>query len=369
MSMDQPLSILILGASYGILPATKLVLAGHKVTVVGRPAEIAAMAATGIALHLSARETGTLLCLRLSAVVERAAGPGQLTLRSPQTVDPDACDLVVFAMQEPQYAAPEVIALMGRIARSARPCLSIMNMPPLPFLERLPGIDTHFLICISSAAWAGFDPACVTLASPDPQAVRPDPSQPGTLQVTLASNFKMAPLPDPRHQALLVRIAADVDALRVDAGNGNMVTPRVRFIAHSSLYVPLAKWPMLIAGNCRCLTDHGPISIREAVWSDPRQSRVLYDWVCGVAQSLGAKEADLVSFERYAEAARGLSLPSSLARGLSSGAEAVERIDLLIQALARSRGQFHPALDGIVKLIDEALEVNRRSRTTNAAAR
>lgn len=93
MSTDQPLSILILGASYGILPATKLALAGHRVTVVGRPAEIATMAVTGIELRVPARETGDLLHLRLYAVAERAAGAGQLTLRSPQTADPDACDL------------------------------------------------------------------------------------------------------------------------------------------------------------------------------------------------------------------------------------------------------------------------------------
>jgi hypothetical protein len=367
MSMSQPLSILILGASYGLLPATKLALAGHNITIVGRPAEIASIAATGTELRLPARENGAQLSLRLSATMEHATGPEQLTLRTPQTVDPDAFDLVVLAMQEPQYAAPEVLDLMGRIAHSAKPCLSIMNMPPLPFLERLPSINTDCLPAIFSAAWAGFDPACVTLASPDPQAVRPNPSQPGILQVTLASNFKMAPLPNPKHQALLVRIAADVDALRVDDGNGHKVTPRVRFIAHPSLYVPLAKWPMLIAGNCRCLTARGPIAIGEAVWSDLEQSQALYEWVCTVAQSLGAKETDLVSFDRYAKAARGLSLPSSLARGLSSGAQAVERIDLLVQALARSKSQCHPALDGIVKLITDALERNRGSNPVNAA--
>jgi hypothetical protein len=60
-------------------------------------------------------------------------------------------------------------------------------------------------------------------------------------------------------------------------------------------------------------------------------------------------------------------MPSSLARGLSSGAQAVERIDLLVQALARSKLQSHPALDGIVKLINEALDHNRGSHPVNAA--
>ena len=45
--------------------------------------------------------------------------------------------MIALAMQEPQYSAPAVRGLMTRIAAGRKPCLSIMNMPPLPFLRRI----------------------------------------------------------------------------------------------------------------------------------------------------------------------------------------------------------------------------------------
>jgi hypothetical protein len=45
---------------------------------------------------------------------------------------------------------------------------------------------------------------------------------------------------------------ADVEAVRPDPGGGSLEIP-VRFKVHDSLFVPLAKWPMLIAGNYRCI--------------------------------------------------------------------------------------------------------------------
>ena len=44
-------------------------------------------------------------------------------------------------MQEPQYRSPGVRELLDRVALSRKPCMSIMNMPPLPYLARIPGVD------------------------------------------------------------------------------------------------------------------------------------------------------------------------------------------------------------------------------------
>jgi len=41
-------------------------------------------------------------------------------------------DLVGLAMQEPQYTNHTIRVLMIKIAAANLPCLSIMNMPPLP---------------------------------------------------------------------------------------------------------------------------------------------------------------------------------------------------------------------------------------------
>ena len=355
-----PLCIGVLGASYGLLPAIKLALAGHRVAVVGRQTEIVSIAATGAALYLPARETGEELILTVPAQVGGIPVSGALTLLTPDLVQPRDFDLVILAMQEPQYTAPEIAALMTRIAQASVPCLSIMNMPPLPFLVRL-GIgnaDTLAMAYSAASVWAGFDPALITLASPDPQAFRPDPEQPGRLCVTLPSNFKVAPFADPAHQAMLTRVAADIDALRVGP---RQLTPRVRFIAHASALVPMAKWPMLLVGNCRCLTEDGVRSIADAVWADVAASRRLYDWVADLTIQLGASPSDLVPFARYAAAARQLSLPSSLARGLTSGGCAVERYDLLVQRLANGQNATNPQLTAIIDRIDAQLLRNRRA--------
>ena len=82
---------------------------------------------------------------------------------------------------------------MGRIARSRKPCLAIMNMPPLPYLKRIPGLSTETLeACYADQAFEDFDPALTTLASPDPQAFRPPDQPKNVLHVGLPTNFKAA---------------------------------------------------------------------------------------------------------------------------------------------------------------------------------
>jgi hypothetical protein len=44
-------------------------------------------------------------------------------------------------MQEPQYRSPGVRELLDAVAKSRVPCMSIMNMPPLPYIKRIPGLD------------------------------------------------------------------------------------------------------------------------------------------------------------------------------------------------------------------------------------
>ena len=53
----------------------------------------------------------------------------------------------------------------------------------------------------------------------------------------------------------------------------------VKLKVHDSVFVPLAKWAMLLTGNYRCVTKDGPRSIKEAVHTNPRESHAVYDWV------------------------------------------------------------------------------------------
>src|SRR5438046_10156498 len=70
---------------------------------------------------------------------------GSLTATTPDAADPGNFDLIVLGMQEAQYGSSGVRELMGRVARSRKPSLAIMNMPPLPYLKRIPGLQTDSL--------------------------------------------------------------------------------------------------------------------------------------------------------------------------------------------------------------------------------
>jgi hypothetical protein len=170
----------------------------------------------------------------------------------------------------------------------------------------------------------GFDPQFMTLCSPDPQAFRPPEEKPNVLQVTLPTNFKVARFASDKYTAMLRNMAADIEAIRYDTGQGKIELP-VKLKVHDSIFVPLAKWAMLLTGNYRCVTKGGARSIKEAVHSDVETSRSVYNWVCGLCVKLAASREDLVPFEKYASAAQSLVRPSSAARALFAGAPNIER--------------------------------------------
>jgi hypothetical protein len=349
--------VLILGASYGSLFSTKLLMAGHRVSLV----------CTRPTADLINRE-GTVVRLPIKgckAPVDIASKKlsGELSAATPDDVDPGAFDLIVLGMQEAQYGSGGVRQLMSRVAQSGKPCLAIMNMPPLPYLKRIPGLSTDALeACYADpGVWKNLDPALVTLASPDPQAFRPPDQPKNVLQVGLPTNFKAARFDGADATALLRALETDIEAARFDPGDGPIEIP-VKLKVHDSVFVPLAKWPMLIAGNYRCIRRDDMIPIKEAVHANLNLSREVYDWVRTLCVSLGADDEDLVPFEKYAKAAEGLGKPSSAARALFGGAEHIERVDSLIRRIARQKGLQSDTLDEIVTLVDERLATNRAAR-------
>ena len=133
----------------------------------------------------------------------------------------------------------------------------------------------------------------------------------------------------------------------------------VKLKVHDSVFVPLAKWAMLLTGNYRCVTSEGARSIKDAVHTDIDESRAIYDWVCDLCITLGADPGDMVPFEKYAAAAKGLVRPSSAARALFAGAPNIERVDKLVQLIAAQRGMQNKTVDETVALVDAQLESNR----------
>jgi hypothetical protein len=347
--------ILILGASYGSLLASKLLFGGHEVKLVCLPAEADLINSEGFRVRMPVRGRAE------QVEIDSRKLPGKVSAGGTGDVNPADYDLVGLAMQEPQYRSPGVRELLAEVGRSRVPCMSIMNMPPLPYLRRIPGLDAEALkpAYTDASVWDTFDPKLLTLCSPDPQAVRPPDEKVNVLQVTLPTNFKVARFDDPKHTALLRQLEQDVDAVRFPAPEGPIELP-VKLRLSESIFVPLAKWSMLLAGNYRCITPDGMRTAQEAVHSDIAQSKSVYDFVYDVCKRLGARDEDLVPFEKYAAAAQSLSRPASAARALQNGAPYIERADKLVQLVARLLGLRHPEIDRIVDLVDTRLHANRQ---------
>jgi hypothetical protein len=348
-------NILILGASYGSLLASKLLFAGHSVKLVCLPAEVELINAEGFRVRLPVKGRPDPI------EIDSRKLPGKVSAAGPGEVKPSDYDLIGLAMQEPQYGAAGVRPLLDAVGRSRVPCMSIMNMPPLPYIRRIKGLDHDALkpAYTDPSVWDCFDPATLTLCSPDPQAIRPPQERVNVLQVTLPTNFKVARFDAAGPTAMLARLQEDIEAVRLDMPQGRIELP-VKLKLHESIFVPLAKWAMLLAGNYRCVTEGDPRNINDAVHADLERSRSVYDFVVGLCLELGAARDDLVPFEKYAAAAQGLTRPSSAARALANGAQNIERADKLVQLIARQKGRSHPVIDATVALVDAKLQANRR---------
>src|SRR3569832_1415204 len=89
--------ILFLGASYGSLLASKLLYAGHEVTLVCLPAEAELFNAEGFRVRMPIRGRAE------PVVIDSRLLPGKVRAAGTKEVRPADFDLVCLAMQEPQY--------------------------------------------------------------------------------------------------------------------------------------------------------------------------------------------------------------------------------------------------------------------------
>jgi hypothetical protein len=352
--MATSYKILIMGASYGSLLGAKMALAGQTVKLVCLPEEVELINSEGARVRMAARGVEGLVELNSQDM------PGDLSAAGPGDVDPADYDLIALAMQEPQYGVPAVSELLGRVANSGKPCMSIMNMPPLTYLRRFPSLDAEALKSsyTKPSVWDDFDPALMTLCSPDPQAFRPPTEKINVLQVGLPTNFKSARFESDANTQILRDIEAGIQAIRYEV-DGSMVELPVKLRVHDSIFTPLAKWSMLVAGNYRCVQKDEMRPIKEAVHSDLDASRSAYEWVVDLCVKMGADRGDLVPFEKYANAALSLVNPSSAARALANGAPNIERVDKLVQSVAAQFDMQSDVVDETVVLVDGWLEKNR----------
>lgn len=424
-------NVLILGASYGSLLSTKLLLAGHDVTLVCREATAKVFNEEGSIVRMPIRGRTDRVELKSASIVI-GVGTGSVRARTPDRVlvvklsddnndgdgdDSDKnYDLVVLAMQEPQYSAPDVRKLVQRVAAAKLPVMALTNMPLPPFLARIPGLE-HVMVppskndddddndnimrekirsCYTDPKlWDEFmksdgssEVGLFTQCSPDPQAYRSPGESPNVLDVRLPTNFKAARFASDQHTAMLRQIEDDIQGIRYkentnnDSNNdSNTIELPVKLRVHDSVFVPLAKWAMLLAGNYRCIEASGTIiSIQEAVTRDVEAIRRVYSYVVDLCVGLGGSPKDFILFDKYLKAADSLKSPSSAAREIASGATNIERVDKIVALIGAVERQRHSkpqreeddggddltnnekpfeTIDGIVKIVDDWLEKNK----------
>ena len=290
-----------MGASYGSLLATKLLVRRSQDNDGVPPGRGRGVQQRGCPCPSADQRQKGADRARLAQIAGPARRPPV-----PATVDPADYDLVVLAMQEPQYRSPGVRELLDAVATQKVPCMSIMNMPPLAYLKRIPGLATDALqVLLHRCERVGqFRAGALDLVQPGPAghppAGRKDQRAAGHACRPTSRRPASTPTRPPRSCA---RCRRRSKRSRYDPGDGPIDLP-VKLKVHDSIFVPLAKWAMLLTGNYRCVTTDGAIDIKDAVHSDLGASRSVYNWVCGLCEKLGASPDDLVPFEKYAAAAQ-----------------------------------------------------------------
>ena len=90
------MKMLILGASYGSLLSTKLLMAGHDVTLICRSASAALINSEGTEVRIKLRDEDVHRAIRSADL------PGSLNAVTPEQACPKDYDMIALAMQEPQ---------------------------------------------------------------------------------------------------------------------------------------------------------------------------------------------------------------------------------------------------------------------------
>src|SRR5512135_702613 len=113
----MPYNILLMGASYGSLLASKILFGGHKIHLVCLPAEADLINTEGFRVRLPIRGRAA------PVELDSRKLPGKVTAGGAAGVNPANYDLIGLAMQEPQYRSPGVRELLDVVAKSKVPCM------------------------------------------------------------------------------------------------------------------------------------------------------------------------------------------------------------------------------------------------------
>ena len=249
--------ILILGASYGSLFGTKNLMAGHDVTLVCRNATADLINSQGTEVRIKLKGEDAHRAIRSTDL------PGRLDAKTPENVDPAEYDLVVLAMQEPQYLHHTMRMLLARIAAARR---------------SVPVADEHAAFALSQtdrgdrcrrrrrSLLQGRRLGPLRPAAGHAVLARPASGAPGrrTGQCSAgqsADQFQGRPLRLARSQ----RNADRAGRIASTPPGSTVSTCRSNYASTIRCSCRSQNGPMLLTGNYRSVTAGAPISIRDAV--------------------------------------------------------------------------------------------------------
>src|ERR1019366_4994197 len=115
--MPATYKILMMGASYGSLLASKILFGGHSIHLVCLPAEADLINAEGFRVRMPIRGRAERI------EIDSRKLPGKVTAGGAAGVNPADYDLVGLAMQEPQYRSAGVRELLDAVGKSRVPCM------------------------------------------------------------------------------------------------------------------------------------------------------------------------------------------------------------------------------------------------------
>ena len=257
----------------------------------------------------------------------RASCRASCRRRARGDVNPADFDLVALAMQEPQYRSPGVRELLGGRREVAR-AVHVDHehaAAALPRAHSGTATSTSLRDCYTDpTVWDGFDPALMTLCSPDPQAFRPPEEKVNVLQVEPADQLQGRALP-------------------VGRAHGDAARPRGRHLRRAPRRPWSCRSSCACTTRCSCRSPSGACCspattaacrpARSARSARPctaisTQSRDVYDWVSALCRTIGAAPRATRCRSRSTRLPRsGLARPSSAARALAGGAPNIERVD------------------------------------------
>lgn len=325
------MKVLILGGGYGLLLAGFLHERSINFDIFATPEEVRVLNDDGFIIRgRSQPDLQVVPNVRWHAITE---------------LDSFKYDLVVFSMPEGSYKNSGLNDLLISILHNKTPILNVMNIPLPKFVsDTLKCLTNVSRVkgCFSSFSVLNKIPAAQIInASPEPQIYKgPKINE---INIRLGGVFRCSNFNG--------RIKSNYfDRLREQPTTTSLP---ISIKDYASPWTSVSKWPMLLTGNYRCISEGKIVTIADAVLKDLNSSAAIYNQIACDMRLLGAPRNTIIPFNFYANVAKKLDAPSSVARAIIGGSRNIERVDLLLLKIFSLKGIQNLQLEKISRNIDE----------------